>query len=371
MENSSATKDRYISLLSKIVIQGYSGDFSTPDQDLDHLQPALDHVSALNEQQFADFVELADTHHVTVRALAVIESMASKRNLPRLQGWCDSALSAERTRIAKALESLYAIVQALDMSGCPVSVIKSLDHWPDLGSDLDLYTSGSPEQVVKVMKEKMQAELEPRSWGDRLAGKWNFQIPGLKELVEIHVRYLGQTGEQKAMAWRVLERGVTKMVNGRTFPVPAPEERILISTLQRMYRHFYFRLCDMADMAALLQSGAVDFVELRRGAELGGIWPGVASFLVIVSRYVKQFGGQVSLPREVVEAAYSPDLAVQFRNKFLRVPMRPAAGLYGSQLLSASMHRDFRAMSRLPLLPPLAVSALVAFRLTGSDKGVW
>src|SRR6185437_6900175 len=131
MENTSSIKDRYISLLSKIIIQGYSGDFSAPDQDLDHLQPALDHVSALNEQGFADFVELADAHHVTVRALAVIENMASKRNLTQLQEWCNSTLDAERTRIAKAVESLYAIVQALDMSGCPVSVIKSLDHWPD------------------------------------------------------------------------------------------------------------------------------------------------------------------------------------------------------------------------------------------------
>jgi len=371
MENTSSIKDRYISLLSKIVIQGYSGDFSAPDQDLDHLQPALDHVSALNEQGFADFVELADAHHVTVRALAVIENMASKRNLTQLQEWCNSTLDAERTRIAKAVESLYAIVQALDMSGCPVSVIKSLDHWPDLGSDLDLYTSGSPEQVVKVMKERMQAELEPRSWGDRLAGKWNFQIPGLKELVEIHIRYLGQTGEQKAMARRVLERSVTKMVNGRTFPVPAPEERILISTLQRMYRHFYFRLCDMVDMAKLLSTGTVDFSELRRGAEKGGIWPGVASYLVILAEYIAPYGGKIELPREVIDAAYSPELRVQFRDNFLRVPMRPAAGLYGSQLLNASRHGDLRAISRLPLLPPLAVSALVAYRLTGSDKGVW
>jgi hypothetical protein len=127
----------------------------------------------------------------------------------------------------------------------------------------------------------------------------------------------------------------------------------------------------MADIAALLGSGSVDFVELRRGAELGGIWPGVASFLAIVAEYVTRYGGQVNLPREVLRDAYSPDLRVQFRGNFLRVPMGPAAGLYGSQLLNASRHCDLRAMSRLPLLPPLAVSALVAYRLTGSDKGVW
>ena len=367
----SGSDNASISLLSALIIQGYNGDYRQPRTDLDHLSPQLEEIADFSDDRFRDFVELADTHHVTVRALRVLEWLAIQQQKKRVQDWCESAIEAEQGRICRAVEWLYAIVQALESSGCPVSVIKSLDHWPDLGSDLDLYTSGSPDQVVRVMQDKLHAKSEPRSWGDRLANKWNFEVPGLKELVEVHVQYLGQTGEQKQLAHRVLERCVQKTVNGRTFPVAGPEERILISTLQRMYRHFYFRLCDVADMAALLEGGTVDFTELRRGAESGGIWPGVASFLVIVSRYVKQYDRNVSLPREVVESAYSPDLSVQFKNKFLRVPMRPAAGLYGSQLLNASLHRDFRAMSRLPLLPPLAVSALVAFRLTGSDKGVW
>jgi hypothetical protein len=371
MDNSSSNGNSYISLLSRLVIEGYRGDFSHPAEDLDHLNAELEQVAGLSEEKFAELLKLADMQHVTVRSLNVVQKLAAQQNKQRIHDWCEAALRAERARIWKAVEWLYAIVQALELNGCPVSVIKSLDHWPDLGSDLDLYTSGTPEQVVRVMQEKVKAHLEPRSWGDRLANKWNFQVPGLNELIEIHVRYLGQTGEQKLMAARVLERGVTRTVNGRSFRVPAPEERILISTLQRMYRHFYFRLCDIADIATLVGSGAVDFAELRRGAEIGGIWPGVASFLVIVARYVEQYGGFVPLSSEVVAAACSPDLRVQFRGNFLRVPMRPAAGLYGSQLLSAGRHGDFRAISRLPLLPPLAVSALVAYRLTGSDKGVW
>jgi hypothetical protein len=367
MKNGSGDNDRHMSLLSRLMFQGYGEDFATPRADLDHLQLEPD----LSEQAFNELFTLADKHHVTVRAFRVLKQIASRDGKNRLQEWCDAALKTESTRISSAVEWLYAIVQALQNSGCPVSVIKSLDHWPDLGSDLDLYTSGTPEQVTRVMLDKLQAVEEPRSWGDRLANKWNFQVPGLPELVEVHVRYLGQTGEQKLMAARVLERSVVKAVNGRTFPVPAPEERILISTLQRMYRHFYFRLCDMADIAMLVASGTINFDELRKGAELGGIWPGVASFLVIVSEYVARYGGHVELPREVTQDAYAPDLRVQFRDKFLRVPMRPAAGLYGSQLLSAGRHGDFRAISRLPLLPPLAVSAIVAFRLTGSDKGVW
>jgi len=371
MDNFFSDGDSYISWLSALVIEGYRGDFSRPADDLEPIQPELEQIASLSEEKLAELMKLADMHHVPVRAFTVVQKWVARQNQQLLNDWCEAALRAEKARIWKAVEWLYAIVQALELNGCPVCVIKSLDHWPDLGSDLDLYTSGAPEQVVRVMQEKVKANLEPRSWGDRLANKWNFQVPGLNELIEIHVRYLGQTGEQKLMAARVLERGVTRTVNGRSFRVPAPEERILISTLQRMYRHFYFRLCDIADIAALVGNGVVDFAELRRGAELGGIWPGVASFLVIVSRYVQEYGGSLPLPSEVLAAACSPDLRVQYRSNFLRVPMRPAAGLYGSQLLSAGRHGDLRAISRLPLLPPLAVSALVAYRLTGSDKGVW
>ena len=323
------------------------------------------------EDQFQELNGLADKHHVTVRAFRVLANIARQANETQLEEWCESALEAEEKRIANAVEWLSAIVRCLQDSGCPVCVIKSLDHWPDLGSDLDLYTSCTSEQVIRVMRQKLQAQEEPRSWGDKLANKWNFRVPGLPELVEVHVRYLGQTGEQELMARRVVERSVTKIVNEHTFPVPAPEERILISTLQRMYRHFYFRLCDMADMAELLNSGAVNFAELRHGAELGSIWPGVASFLVLVSEYAKRYGGRVDLPSEVTAAAYSRELRVQFRNTFLRVPVVPAAALYSSQLFAAGRHRDMRAIKRLPLLPPLAVSALLAYRLTGSDKGVW
>jgi len=371
MKNSSANNARNMDLLSKLMFQGYEADCLTPKANLDNLLPELEQVFQMSEETFAEFLKLADTHHVTVRALRVLERAAYDQQKSQLQQWCQDALRTEGIRISNAVEWLRVIVNALQDSGCRVSVIKSLDHWPDLGSDLDLYTNGAPERVIRVMQQKLKAELEARSWGDKLANKWNFQVPGLNELVEIHVRYLGQTGEQKLLAERVVERAVTKEVNGSKFPVPAPEERIMISTLQRMYRHFYFRLCDMADVARLLGTAELNFEELRRGAELGGIWPGVASFLVIVSNYVNSFGGSISLPREVVEDARGAHLQVQFRGNFLRVPMKPAAGLYGAQLLSAGKHGDLRAISRLPLLPPLAVSALVAFRLTGSDKGVW
>jgi hypothetical protein len=362
---------RHVDVQARLIFRGYSGNFDNPVSDLGSVSDELKYVSGLDDAGRQDFLRYADMHHVTVRVFRVLQQAAEGPGNADLRQWCDQALKSERLRIDRALTFLSPVCMALDRAGAKTTVIKSLDHWPDLGSDLDLYTSGDQQTVCRVMAGEFKAEMEDRSWGDRLANKWNFSVPGLPELIEIHVQYLGQTGEQTAMAHRVVERSTTRTLNGTPFRVPAPEERVVISTLQRIYRHFYFRLCDMVDFAFLLQNGAIDFAELRRAAAAGGIWPGVATFLYLVSKYAQEHDGNAPLPADVSRAAYAPDIRVFFKDNFLRVPKLPAASLYGSQLLCASLHRDLRAMMRLPLLPPLAVSALVAYRLTGSDKGVW
>ena len=360
-----------LEVLSRLVFQGYSPGADEPSADIQTILADMQYLSALNEDGLQEFLDTANKHHVLVRALRVVNSAAKRSGDSRIAEWSDSVLRIERERIRYAVDKLWPICKALGAAGCTVAVIKSLDHWPDLGSDLDLYTTGDEQRVVGVMSREFNASTEERSWGDRLANKWNFSVPGLPELIEIHIRYLGQTGEHKALGRQVVDRSVTRTLNGHTFRVPAPEERIMISTLQRMYRHFYFRLCDMADVAKLLQENASDFAELRRASLAGGIWPGVATFLLLVSEYVKGYGGEAKVPEEVLAAACSRDIRVYPGGDFLRVPKGPAAMLYGAQLVSAGRHGDLRAMFRLPLLPPLAMSALIAYRVTGSDKGIW
>ena len=119
--------------------------------------------------------------------------------------WVNQAIIKERERIQHALSFLAPICDALKEVG-DVIVIKSLDHWPDLGNDLDLYTNAEPADVVAVMSKHFKARPDARSWGDRLANKWNFVVPGLPELVEVHISRLGQTGEQVAITNSLVSR---------------------------------------------------------------------------------------------------------------------------------------------------------------------
>ena len=198
-------------------------------------------------------------------------------------------------------------------------------------------------------------------------------MPGLPESVEVHAQRLGQTGEHTALARRFVTRRVPKTVDGLTFLVPAPEERIIVATLQRMYRHFYFRVCDIVNTAALLESGQVDFDELKKASEYGGIWPGVATYMKIVCDYTRQYRGSApELPQSVLAAARFGGDAIFARGKFLRVPIVPnGADLYTRQVTQTALRGDVPATLRLSLLPYLASAAAVAFRITGSDKGIW
>jgi hypothetical protein len=330
-------------------------------------------VLNIGKDQFEELVTLASLNHVIVRGLGAFLEIAESANDDARADWARTALAVEQARIQTAIKFLHEICAVFEEEGHDVAVIKSLDHWPDLGSDLDLYTNADSTAILKLMKRRFDAQIAPRSWGDRLAGKWNFQIPGLPEAVEIHMGRLGQTGEQITIASRLARRTRVIPVAGHQFRVPSASDRIMISTLQRMYRHFYFRLCDVIDSVDLAESGSLNFEDLRSSAIDAGIWEGVATYLVIVSDYVKTYRGSgVSLPQFVVDSARFGGAEIYFQKDFLRIPILPqSAKLYGMQLAGLVRKRELHSGARLSLLPWLATAAVVGQKITGSDKGIW
>lgn len=329
-------------------------------------------VAALCPEELAELDALATSHHVIMRAFPRLQQMMSLGGSPQGSEWAGKIVEKERFRIKNALSFLEPISRALEEAG-KVVVIKSLDHWPDLGSDLDLFTDAEADDVVALMQRHFRAKLAERSWGDRLANKWNFMVPGLPELVEVHVGRLGQTGEQIATAESLVARARSVQIAAHHFRVPAPEERLVISTLQRMYRHFYIRLCDVIDNARLVENGEIDYVSLRTLGCSAGLWDGLATYLVIISDYVKSYCGRgLSLPPLVISAARFGGEEVYFRRNFIRIPLLPnGASLYASELKRLLLNGEIRNTLRLSLLPGLATAAALELKLTGSDKGIW
>jgi hypothetical protein len=356
-----------MNLLSRLLLTPRNSDqFSTSVA----LNSQFQNISRL---EFDELMALANSNHVVVRGLELFLRMMREAKDDVRAEWAETALAIEHARISTAVSFLHEVCTALEDCNYDVVVIKSLDHWPDLGSDLDLFTNASSDDISELMRSRFDVKVAPRSWGDRLSRKWNFLIPGLPEAVEIHMGRLGQTGEQVAIASRLSARARLVRFDGHEFRVPSTSDRLLISTLQRMYRHFYFRLCDIIDSAELIESSAVDYVDLRFSARQDGIWEGVATYLAIVSDYVMKYGGSnLNLPQFVISEAHFGGDSVFYGQGFLRVPIMPqSAKLYGTQLAGLLGKGEVHNSVRLSLLPWLATAAAIGQKITGSDKGIW
>lgn len=359
--------NKCLALLSQLLLEATDNNLVAPAGNANISTT----ISAFTAEDFDELWSLANSHHVIARTFPRLHQAMVASGHERAE-WVDQAIIKERERIQHALSFLAPICDALKQVG-DVIVIKSLDHWPDLGNDLDLYANAEPSEVVTVMSKHFKAQPDARSWGDRLANKWNFVIPGLPELVEVHISRLGQTGEQVAITNSLVSRSSLAQFDGRSFRVPAPEDRLIISTLQRMYRHFYLRLCDVADNARLVESGAVDYAYLKKLAQSAGLWDGLATYLVTISGYVKAYRGSgLPLPSLVTDAAHFGNELVYFKRKFLRIPIFPqAARFYAAEWKRLLLNGDLQSTFRLSLLPPLAAAAAIEMKMTGSDKGIW
>ena len=354
--------------LSRLLLQPLNAD-ARPESE----KTTQDGVPLNPPHDKEDLLRLAHSHHVDVRGLESFLNLRREEQNPNSVQWAVDALSAEKLRIARAIPFLHEICAAFHEQRRAIAVIKSLDHWPDLGSDLDLFTNADPDDVIRLMTRTFSAQLDPRSWGDVLANKWNFSIPGLPEAVEIHVGRLGQTGEHVAIALSLTECARQIHAGGYDFKVPSISHRLIISTLQRMYRHFNLRLCDIVDTAAIADAGLIDYEDLRTLANSAGIWEGVATYLAIISDYVTTYrGAGLELPRFVLTAARFGGSEIYYDQGFLRVPIMPhSVRLYGSELVRVLRRGELHNGARLSLLPLLGTVAMAKHRLTGSDKGIW
>src|ERR1700738_1782064 len=88
----------------------------------------------LSRAEFDDLLALANLNHVVMRGMEAFRGIVQAAGDAVRAEWAQTALSAEQARIANAVSFLEDICAAFNDHGYDVSVIKSLDHWPVLGS---------------------------------------------------------------------------------------------------------------------------------------------------------------------------------------------------------------------------------------------
>jgi hypothetical protein len=149
------------------------------------------------------------------------------------------------------------------------------------------------------------------------------------------------------------------MIGNQAFRVPSVSDRLMISTLQRMYRHFYFRLCDIVDTAASCRRQAALTTGPALFSDDAGIWEGVATYLVIVSDYVRKYSGSgLDLPQFVIAAARFGGDEVYYADSFCGFrSCRNPPGSTDLNLPGCCERRELQNWRPTQLLPWLATAA--------------
>jgi hypothetical protein len=143
--------------------------------------------------------------------------------------------------------------------------------------------------------------------------------------------------------------------------------------LNRFYRHYCLRICDVANTAHLLQGTRIDFNQLKREAKQAGIKPGLSTYLSIIDQYYLHYRGEhLHAPAAIVRSASFGVEKVYAHAGMLRIPLFPqSTKLFTRGLAKAMRRKDLKKSLRLGLQVPLAAAAGTKFRITGSDKGIW
>src|SRR3954465_12922910 len=147
MSATNAHEHSYIDSLSQLTLNPKNSE------------RAYEFVSDLSDQERTELLSLADSNHVILRALKPVYEYATRAKNLQLAAWAENSMTVERARIANMLEHMERVCQGLEASGCPTTVMKTTHHWPDIGNDIDLYSTADDQRIVRVMKERFNAEV--------------------------------------------------------------------------------------------------------------------------------------------------------------------------------------------------------------------
>jgi hypothetical protein len=309
----------------------------------------------------AVFASIAEAHRVSIRCFRKLQLEAEWAGFRDLAAWAGGIQQVQTQQNAETVRSLHVICEELEQAGHPVVILKSLDHWPDLGSDVDVYAPAGDAAIAAILTSRFGARQYKRRMAGRLANQQTFSIPGMLKPLELHCGRLGRTGEHLELCRNMVAQTLLREIGPFAFRVLGREQSIVLTALQRMYYHLDIRFTDILNTAAVIEREPVDFERMKTLADSGCLWRGVATYLRNIHYYLESLRGfGLPIPTEIFSAcAFGPD-RLMVRDERLRVRVVPdACSLYARQTFEATIKGRAGQVLRLAWQPPLvAVKAL-------------
>lgn len=269
-----------------------------------------------------------------------------------------TASDREAARVASALSTIGRLTELARARRTEVLFPKALQHYPDMGHDIDLCVQEGPAFDTAVIGE-LGATPARRGTFDRISGKRGYTLAGSASPLEIHRGGFGHLGEHRTFLRRVMLRREICMMEGVDVSVPSKEDQLLIQTLQRMFSHFSVRVSDAMLAAQLIDDPALDWDYVDRSAREFGFSTALSTWIGTVGGLCRRIAGRHLARSGGAEAALA-----ERDDVFRMSPLRIAPKLYGGMLVHALRRGHWETAGRIAVLP----AAVMAFGLAGLGR---
>lgn len=309
------------------------------------------------------FLAICRANRVFVRTLTALD----QRGVP-LSDQTRAQLEADRQRVEAGLMFIRDLTELLDEQHVTFTTIKTLDQYPDQGHDIDILLPADAADIGPAVSARFNTTSAPQSLCDRMARKQSYDTPAGLTL-EAHGGRLGQVGEHDRLAEAIVAGRRRQTLDGVTTWVPTPAGRVMLAMLQRVFRHFNFRLCDMVNLAHLLRSGEIDWSEVDRLNRLGAIPLGVSWGLAGAHGLLEELGIDHPPPPGIPAPGRCP-VRLEYRRDYYRFALLPVVPrVYLAQMWASAIRGRASTVGRIVSLG--AIMALVGANIRLAPGHSW
>lgn len=301
--------------------------------------------------------------------LVLLRTYELVSDLPNLPVYFMSEVEKEKKRVNNYSKYLLIIQETASKEKIPVIFVKALQHWPDMGHDIDLFVPEKSRRIDLLLKKHLTLEKGEQSLFNRFARKTSFHILPECVLLEIHHDLVGLMGEHSLFSRKLMEKKLSANINGGSIPIPSLENQLLIQVIQRAYMHRGIRIGDFLQVTSLMFNKSLNWNVFSERAKAIGVWPGcqtILSYICSIININNQNSFQISKIKKLINFN---KISFSFKegrehllnsNTFLRLHLK--------KVLFDLLHFNISSLWRFCLAIPLSVCVKISRLLVPPNK---
>lgn len=318
-----------------------------------------------NSFSVQDIHRISRVNNVIMRVLDVIYETKESHTILK---WKE-IFREEKARCEKSAALIKEITHGLVRENIKYAVIKTLDSYPDCGTDVDMFVDASFKRTKEWVRRVYNGKVRPRKISEVMCGKMSVCIQR-HPILELHCRRMGQVGEQAAFARSLTKNSRLLETGGFRACIPSKEEQIIIIAIHRLYRHLSFKVSDIVNAIVLLKEGEFNWERLFGLSEDCGMSEGTAYLLGMLENIHIAYFEDGFIP-EKYKGLIDNGARLSFRHWFFRIPLfRVPPRLYAAEAFYFLKKGRIGSVARLSLIPVLSLIAYATIKIF-KDDWVW